>query len=444
MIATHHVTDLSAERNADAFRRHLGPKIMGVEQEPSGSYAGFPQELSDSDLHEHFSGQRTFGFRCVVSGKCRFGGFDIDDRFPQRLRLLRAAIERRNLGAATLLTSGSDANRGKLIVFFARPRSPQGVRRLLESMKKEVALQGSDWGIERPGSVSIFPYKKTGGLLRIGSRNLDPSRAAKANDRFFSLDGALASLDEIAPALRVRLRVDPQPVRPAPIGTWVSKTIAKGVSYNNARGSKGVIAKLSRFAFEAIRFYGPRQGHVVYETWMDDLWKASPDQQGPSPSGDTRIARSWQRRVDNAWEYATKRTLSSPGPPSPKETRQCSHCHAVREVLITYAVAKGMTPCAFAISYREIAVYGGFGSLSSVFRHMKHLEAKGGVVVHDRGTRGEKGLPTLLGVVLDGEQTEDVRKRGSARWNVRERKRIIEAYQARREERLQRPVQVAA
>ncbi len=304
--------NFTAYRDAAALRQLLGPAIYGRQQDSEGGYGGTVRALTDEDLRAHFADERTVGLCVIVGYRSRTLVIDIDDRFKQRLPLLAVALTKRGLEHASIATSGSDAGRGKVIVFFARLRSPAAVRRLGRELLVEAKQIGSAWGIESSGSVSVFPLAGQGGLIRIGGRNVHPRRAAAAVDAFFSIHGELRRLEDVVPAGRVQLRANPVPIPPAAVGKWVAALQRHGVSYK--AGSKAVYLKILRLAHEAIRVYGTERGHHVFSDWTREVWKHSPDQHAPSPSGDKRAARSWDRRCANAWKHAADHIVSRPGP----------------------------------------------------------------------------------------------------------------------------------
>jgi hypothetical protein len=433
----------SRDAETSSLRRLLGGSPRGVAQDPSGSYGGDPRPLSDAELDAHLAGVRTVGFSVANGGRAWFLAYDLDDRFRQRLPFIASAIDARGLAAAAIATAGSDPNRGKVIVFFEKARSVVGLRRLayaiLDEARESARAASGPWGVEDPKSLTVFPLKGEGGIVRIGGRNRDPARRATTLETLFSLNGEPRRFSDVVPARRVRV-VEAEPVTSAPVGKWVKRLRARGVSYS-AGGSKGVVKALTRLASESVRVFGNNpHGYAMFSAWCGEVWHASPDQHGPSPSGDVRAARSWERRCSSAWDWATRQkdTLSSPAPRPRRgldnvSGRRCRGCGQVLAVLATYAAKKGMTPDAFTCSYRQIAEHVGWSSHMTAWKHVqKHLLPAGAIVVHDRGTRGEKGLPVLLGLVSEGESPEAVISRASRRRNVQRRKHERAAFEARK------------
>jgi len=426
-------------REAVALLQLLSGAAHGVVQSDDGSYAGARRRLQLAELRAHLAGEVTLGVSVVSETKATFLALDIDERFHERLPYVSRALEQRGFRAAAIATSGSDSGRGKVLVFFAKRRAATSLRSLGNAILKTARemASGGPWGVERPGKMTVFPLNGTGGLLRIGGRNRHPSRRASGVDVLFSLDGEPRRFQDVVPAAALR-RMDPQPIAKAPVGVWVSRLRSTGLRYADG-GSKRVRNKLCRLASEAVRVHGSREiGHTTFDAWCKDVWNASPDQRGSSPSGDPRATRTWERRCLSAWEWAAAKDTFYYPERSKRSLQEnvstCRSCRRVLEMLEAYAAAKGMTPDAFCCSYRQIAEHLGFAQPMTAWKHVKHLVGAGAVVLHDRGTRGAKGLPVIFGIVGRGESAEAVLARGRGRANVRERLRIRNAYEAHKRE----------
>lgn len=448
------------EEQAHALRALLGGRICGVWQlDGKGSYPGALSDFSDDDARAHYAGERTFAIAAVtdpeprgrrrhaeqrVFPKTHLLGFDLDERFAQRLPLIARELHDRRLDAAAIVTSGSDPGRGKVLVFFGRAYDARRVRNLGKKILDAARLDAT-WGIEvRP--VEIYPLGGTGGLLRIGGRNRKAERHAFGCDVFFDLDGQPKSLAAVQPAQRLRFPVDPVAIPVAPIGAWVSQALTYGLAYQlpsefvNAKRTErpmvGNTASINRFmnrlAFEAIRFHcgqGAGYAHAcnVYRGWLERITSASPGLHAPSSkNADERHPLDWSRRGASAWNAAVAVdraareraesaavTLSSPGGAEPLDNvtpaQQAlspallltDNERKVLPMLFDYARKKGITPDCFGISYREIAAFAGLSHAELAHRAVRGLVRKGYVVIHDRGTQGKRGLPTILGLVSE-------------------------------------------
>lgn len=448
------------EEQARALRALLGGRICGVWQlDGSGAYPGALSDFSDDDARAHYAGERTFAIAAVtdpeprgrrrraeqqVFPKTHLLGFDLDERFAQRLPLIARELQDRRLDDATIVTSGSDPGRGKVLVFFRRAYDARRVRNLGKKILDAARLDAT-WGIE-VHPVEVYPLGGTGGLLRIGGRNRKAERHAFGCDVFFDLDGQPKSLVAVQPAQRLRFPVDPITIPVAPIGAWVSQALTYGLAYQlppdfaNAKRTErpmvGNTAAINRFmnrlAFEAIRFHcgqGAGYAHAcnVYRGWLERITSASPGLQTPSiKNGDDRHPLDWDRRGASAWNAAVTVdraareraesaavTLSSPGGAEPLDNVTPAQQalspaliltvneRKVLPMLFDYARKKGITPDCFGISYREIAAFAGLSHAELARRAVRGLVRKGYVVIHDRGTQGKRGLPTILGLVSE-------------------------------------------
>jgi hypothetical protein len=487
----------SAEAQARGLRTLLGERIMGVWQSVNGSYGDEFFEVADADLLAHFRDERTLAVAPLLDvasaggnrrktthkfPRTNFIGFDIDDRFWIRYRLLLKELERRGFPPeATICSGGSDKHRGKVIVFFNRPYDARQVRNIGEAIRT-AAQSDPTWGIENPSKkTEVFPLRGTGGLFRIGGRNLKPSRNATAVDPFFDCDGVPTTLAQVQPATRLRLPVEPVPISVAPVGAWVAQARKHGLCYRlpapfeeisrkdrplEVKGTDGLNKFVERLAFEAIRFHvrqgaGYARACEQFQSWLADVERASVHLDAASPtSGDKRPALSWHRRGVSAWAAACESdkrydqkledffaglrgthpvTLSSPKRAKPLDnvtpplvgsdlSKLTDGERRVLMVLYNYPRVMGVTPDCFGISYRKSARLAGLSSPKLAHRATKRLVNRGLVVIHDRGTQGKRGLPTILGLVSESVAS---RRHGAVPVEESDRRVIAETEAAR-------------
>lgn len=425
----------TAFRNLVARGRRA--KLRAARQNENGAYASTRRIVSDELLDKHFSGRVTLGFRiCDERGRACYLCLDIDRGAQSKLADIARVLERRSLIDASIVTTGSDAERAKVLVFFERCYASSSLQHLARTIYAEAQALGR-WPLEHEASsVQFFPALGEGGILRIGGRNRKPNRNATACDALLSAWGEVRSFADVEPCKRLRAEGrDFHPIAPAPRGEWVEKLLTEGITFGD--GSKRVLSVLFRLANEAMRLGIGERG---YRGWCDRLWSASPAMHGPSPSGDSRSERSWDRKCDAAWDCASKRhsgTFRSPGSPigangmyrtatSNAEIVECIIVRFVRE----YARAKGFRADCVAVSIREIMQHLGC-SLGTAQRKRKAAIDAGRVVVHDPGTRGERGLKAIIGVVEPWETPGQVRERCRDRENMRARRASHERYAAK-------------
>jgi hypothetical protein len=427
------VRDLIAFRKLMEHGRRA--KLRATRQNEHGGY-DYPRHfVNDSQLESHFSGVATFAFcLCDDRGRSSLLCLDIDERAHNKLPDIARALERRGLIEASIATTGSTYERAKVLVFFERRYAASSLQREARSIYDEAKAVGR-WSLEHEASaVQFFPTSGEGGLVRIGGRNRKPGRGATKCDGFLSVWAEKRSFADVVPCRQLRPDADWHPVAPARQGVWVENLLTRGVSYRD--GSARVFSSLTRLAHEAQRLgIGPRG----YLGWCDRVLASSSAMQGPSPSGDARSERTWQRKCDAAWAVALKSrgdTFRNPGR-DPKgangmyqtkaaELKECIIVRFVRD----YARAKGIRADCICVSIRTIAEHLGCATAKAQRLRKAAITARR-IVIHDPGTAGPHGLPALIGVVEDSESTEDVRERCYDRENMRARRRAHERYAAK-------------
>ena len=421
--------DEGAITRADALARLLGfPR--GRAQHPDGAYRGQSSTLALDDIVAHLSGNVTLGFDAAdADGKSKFFAIDVDERFPARLPLIAGALASRGLTDASIVTSGSSPDRGKVIVFFARRRSASALNALAKEVLKEAMMIGDGWGVHRAQYVTIYPHGLSGGLVRIAGRNRRPDRNAQRVDVTFGFDGECKSWADVAPAKSTRLPSAPVRVDVAKRGAWVDRLLCDGLTWSG--GTKKIVSTVYMLACESVRVHGSGPiGESEFRKWLVQIEARSPELEKPSPTTvDRRRVLAWERHGKRAWNAAqnkfAKGTLSPPGIRSLRERDNVPlPQRKVQEVIAIYASAKGITPYALGISYRQIAKHAGLGSAKAAFRAVAALVKNESIVIHDRGVAGEKGQKTILGLVPDGQTPADVLALGDIAGNVKKQRPI--------------------
>jgi hypothetical protein len=247
---------------------------MGREQAADGSYPGHSTPKTASDIAQHLAGTITFAFNAHDrDGRARFVVIDVDERFPARMRLIAAALSKRGLEPASICTSGSGPERGKVLVFLDRPRPAAALHRLGEQIVAEARL-AAPWGIHRAECVSIYPQGGGGGIVRIGGLNRRPDRNATTVDVTFGFDGELRDFTDVVPATRTKLPASPVRIEPAPRGQWVAKLLRDGLTWKG--GSRKIVDTIYRLACEAMRIYGAGSiGEHEFCRWLEQIRSVS-------------------------------------------------------------------------------------------------------------------------------------------------------------------------
>jgi hypothetical protein len=255
--------------NAEALLHLLGDPwgVHQQEHEPYG-YPAVPHPLGLGEIADHFAGNSAIGFSLVQSnGENRIVGIDIDERFEDRLAVVRDVIckrdqelaerrrerDRRRRGegkppirgessfeACTFCTNGSQPGRGKVLIAFAKPRSRSAMANFIAGLVTEARLD-SRWGPETPQSIEHWPMTGVAACkpLRIGGRSRKPSAPM---EQFFNLDGKVIELHHVVPVRGRCLRIfgRPEPATaPNKHSRRVTHALKTGVS---KRGPSGTLA----------------------------------------------------------------------------------------------------------------------------------------------------------------------------------------------------------
>jgi len=415
-----------AESNARAHLALLGGLAYGSEQR-DGAY-GAVSKLDVESLTRHHLGEVAIAHRGVIgtggNAKSRYLAWDIDDRFFHRVRLLANELERRKLLDYAIGTTGSDDERGK-VVLFTGPM-PADLARQLAREILTAAQQAPEWGIERDDKrTECRPTAKTGGLLRIGGAN--PKRGGDIETIFSLATGELVSLSQIGVA-RIEVRRTPQPVARPPIAPMIQDWLANGMPWP-ADGSSDIRKHVTYMAvFAAKSGYGESN----FRSWVTTIDGRSPWLAEPSPKNrDPRGARL-QNIASATWTIGSRiaaedplnqvRTLRSPRegggysntvmsalvqdlPPTDfgtnaykrgtrKSAEQLSaEMRQVEAAIAELVYTRVLHPAGFDLAYSEIGNVAGIPK-QNVHRLVKKLVAAKRIVKLDPGTQGETGLKT--------------------------------------------------
>jgi hypothetical protein len=160
---------------AGALARLMNGDLVGVPQvllpDGKGAYRGRRRSVQIELLERHFAGDETWAIQPVVDGLAHLLAWDLDRHGPARIPVLVRILRERGLLKHAVATNGSDPGRGKVLVFI-EPTAAATARALVEEILTE-AQADPGWGIEHHGhEVDCFPLSGTGGLLRIGGRNM--------------------------------------------------------------------------------------------------------------------------------------------------------------------------------------------------------------------------------------------------------------------------------
>jgi DNA-binding Lrp family transcriptional regulator len=134
--------------------------------------------------------------------------------------------------------------------------------------------------------------------------------------------------------------------------------------------------------------YRRGESKAEFLSWVAIIAAKSPGLRLPSPkNGDPRNPFS-PKAAATVWKRVGV-TLRSPG-----SGALCNVTLDVVSVLETIVERRGLNPLAFAVSYRDLGRALGIHP-EVAHRRVKAIVEAGKLVILDRGTQGEKGLPTM-------------------------------------------------
>ena len=432
---------------AAALRSLCGPELVGAIQ-VGREYPG-RHVLTDDELAAHFAGEIAIAIRVGNGkGRSRHLVIDVDARAEERVPAILGEFRRLGYADATIATSGSAADRGKVIVFFRSEQQNAALRALagaaLDTLRREPA-----WGIEAPGDVAVYPQRGEGGLARIGGRNIGRNGAV---ERLYSAWGDEIDLSAIAPSTsRLRaVRDRGAAVRTAPRQAWVTRLMSEGITWTAIGGTRGLNALVNRLANETLRTHGAAEyGRAEFAKVLETIAVASPDLLRPSPKNkDRRHPLAWGRRAGSAWDRVCEEhaqvntTFSAPG------RNVVLTSGVVREavaLLSTIVQRRGLNPIAFEVSYRELGATLGISHVAARQRILR-AEKVGLVVRLDPGIEGSGGTYTgrvgggakaLYALVPSGDTPQAVRDRANDHHAVKRRRTLAAIERQRKEQRRQ-------
>lgn len=402
-----------ATSNARALAMLVGGSVYGTIQNATGKYVGRPRRLDESTLAAHFRGEISVAIRCADGDFARFISWDLDERMTERARALRTVLARHDLLRHAILTEGSDAGRGKVVVFVRRAPQERAAD-LAADIMAQAAVEPS-WGIStRPGTAQSKPEAGAGGLVRIGGRNIGRNGPL---ERVVSLEtGEAVALSQVEIA-NLDLRRAPQPVALPRVPAYVAARLENGLPWP-ARGNAAVRPILMKIALHAAR---TGRGKGVFVEWMAQIRRHPATLAGASPKTSDERSPLDSQSINSVWAAAEKKyrsadraTLHRPGGTTSPDVMWHPTSFSdlptgeaeVEKALREWVRSKDLHPAAFACSYREIARILGWEP-KAVHRIAKRLVLRGFVVIIDRGTQGERGDKTIWSLAGTPEGAED-------------------------------------
>jgi hypothetical protein len=394
-------------------------------QNDRGAYFERPRKVGRDDVRDHLRGAKTLAFPPSRNGQAFFLALDVDANWKKMLPRLRDALTREGLNNASFATTGSDPNRGKVIITLARPVRQERAFRFLRALYTE-AVSGLYFTKKQ---VDLRPIESGASLLRIGGRNRDPGRGAIFPDRFLNLAGDDLDPSSVVPmVLRLPggrrkdyLRRAPSPRPHKIVGDWCRSGWPSNLDRNS------ILKRLTRLACNAIRCKGPgADGLSQYEGWVEEIKRKSPSLR--LTTGKVRSCWSQGCRAYRAPEpklslhstYGTRLVCSDNfGRERPMPPQSVSR---LWNGIVELASVRGLHDLrVLSFSQREVGETLGL-SQQSISKAFRKAVALGCIVVHDEGSQGVNGSKAIFGLVTEDQSPSAVLGYGSTHTMVTERK----------------------
>jgi hypothetical protein len=402
---------LTAQPQVDTFCAllHVG---RAKRQREGNRYPGKIEMLQPEDVAAHLRGQVPYALASVSGGLAAFGAIDVDRDFPRRLQLFaRAALDVGGsaLQDAAFATSGSDNGRGKVILTFAQPVAREVAVGIVAAVV-ECARNDPDFGPVRNDALTLFPKAGDGGFCRVLGANL--SRGGPV-ERALSLHGEPRDLRHVVPlsvetaeTLHGSLRSSPR------LPNWVNACLTEPWVRAEIKGTKGAFARLLSLARSVVRVHGvDYAAQERFAKMVEQIRLNSPDFARPGRSGHRRNVLSWRRGGRRAWDIAYVRRVRF----HPQSAHSLPPSDArLYESLAAYVNSDGLDPAMFAMDYAHMAKLANFSDKRNCCRSARRLIAAGLLDLVDPGAKHtvkRRGLPTLWGMVGQGDTLDLLRKR---------------------------------
>ena len=368
-----------------------------------------------NDFADHLFGGTVFAVACLNEDGCNFLAFDCDENFAQRLPIYAKVLERRGLSQAGFATSGSTAERGKVVLTLAR-RIPQAFAISLAKDIEAEAVADDAFGNVRPNTLTRFPSGGDGSYCRIGGSK----HSWSALERIIGFDGEPTDLVAIAPALiqlpasAVAITSHPRPMSSP--SAWAQTLLSQPFT-----GTEPDLLRAQlRLAAEAIRIFGEEAG-AKFREWMEVISKNSPTLSGSTqrqlfradafPRAEAYIARvglpkSWEPLkppyilgVTNKVADATDGTYKV----------ACGGWR-VYTSLATYVLTRHLDPHCLSMDYKRVADLSGYADKTNARRDALQAEFAQLLRRLDPGrprARGRHGISAVFCLRGEGETMDE-------------------------------------
>lgn len=383
----------------------------GKFQNTDGVY-GAAREIALRDFKSHLDGRDSIAVSTVNVGKAKFLAVDVDRDFNKRLPIFASVLARRELDYASFAVTGSDAERGKVIVTLQTPLPQRQAIRLVQDILSD-AVADAAFGQYKAKDASVYPTGGDGSHVRILGRNLRRARHSGLHEIPMNLLGELSDLCYVQPAAiePEQLGVPNGGLRTR-ISTWAELFIGQPYVGTTLELHRSQV----RLAHEAVELFGEAASAQLQE------WFAQIEAGSPSISASCRRQLTRPDVVQRIVTYVRSvrpdiRTLSIPGYRwCPKSEIQAPR-PAIRAytALTEYVLDRQLDPHCFAMAYSTVAALTGYCDKGRARQAILRAEDAGLIVRLDNGVADQRyQLCALYALVGEGDDPTTARAKGAS------------------------------
>jgi hypothetical protein len=325
-----------------------------------GDAYGTSLRITCNDFEDHLYGGVTLAVACALNGKANFLSWDCDEDFPRRLAIYAKVLAARGLEKAAFVTTGSTAERGKVVLALAERIPHARAVALAKEIQGEVKAD-PDFGEVHASKLTPFPSNGASFCRVLGRKYPDPAPF----ERLLDLQGRPADTLGVVPA-RITAPVPITSVAITPGGAQNLSAWAQIVIEEPFTGSEPqLLATQLRLADEAIRVFG-EQAESRFLEWMETIARNSPSASSSVQRQLFRAdaypkARAYILRHGRPTLWAPFRRPYTPGVHIRSSGTKKSGINKVSsgwrayESIATYALVNHVDPHAIALDYQRIA-----------------------------------------------------------------------------------------
>jgi hypothetical protein len=384
-----------------------------------GDSYGKGLRITSNDFEDHLFGGVTLAVACAWDNRANFLAWDCDEDFPRRLAIYARVLAARGLEQAAFVTTGSTAERGKVVLTLCERIPHARAVALAKEIQGEVKAD-PDFGEVHASKLTAFPSNGASFCRVLGRKYPDPAPF----ERLLDLQGRPMQFSCVLPA-RISVPAATTPVAITPgaqkLSAWSLTVMEEPFSGSEPQ----LVTTQLRLADEAMRVFG-EQAESRFLEWMETIAKNS-----PSASSSVRRQLFRADAFPKAKAYILKHgrpTLWAPlrRPYTPgvrirssgakdQVVNKVSSGWRAYESIATYALVNHVDPHAIGLDYQRIADLCGYVGKEGARRAVLCAEDCGFLKRLHPGTprtKGQSGTCTLFCLRGEGESLADAVAKG--------------------------------